>query len=118
MTWTITNALKGIGGEFELNRLVGAFGGVAYVIGAHVFLGYEVWWLGKDFDLESYCLTFPTGLGIAVGAIAGAVALKDRQVANAKVIAETNSNPATPPNPAPEPKPETTPAAALPEYAA
>ena len=26
----ITNALKGIGGEYELNRLVGFFGGMVY----------------------------------------------------------------------------------------
>lgn len=109
----IRNILRGIGGEFEINRVVGALGSVVYIIGAHVFLAYEIFWKNKAFDLEAYCLTFPTGLGIAVGAIAGAVALKDRQVANAKVIAETNSNPATPPNPAPEPKA----AEELPEYA-
>lgn len=109
----LRNILRGISGEFEINRVVGAFGAIVYVLGAHVFLGYEIWGLGKAFDLEIYCLTFPTGLGIAVGAIAGAVALKDRQVANAKVISETNSNPATPPAPAPEPKTDES----LPEYA-
>lgn len=113
----LSEILKGIGGGYEINRVVGAFGAVVYVIGAHVFLGYEVWWLGKEFDLNTYCLTFPTGLGIAVGAIAGAVALKDRQVANAKVISETNSQPATPPNPAPEPKAEAAADDARPDYA-
>jgi hypothetical protein len=34
----ITNALRGLGGEFEINRVVGAFGTVVYVIGANVFL--------------------------------------------------------------------------------
>lgn len=92
-TGQFRNALKGIGGEFEINRLVGAFGSVVYVIGAHAFLTYEVFWLGKAFDLGTYCLTFPTGLGVAVGAIAGAVALKDRQVASAKVISQTGAVP-------------------------
>lgn len=93
ITGALSNALKGIGGEFELNRLVGAFGGVAYVIGAHAFIAYEVFWRGRDFDLEAYCITFPSGLGIAVGAIAGAVALKDRHVASAKVIEQTGAVP-------------------------
>ena len=35
--------------------------------------------------MTAYCLAFPTGLGVAVGSIAGAVALKDRSVAVARV---------------------------------
>jgi hypothetical protein len=85
--------LKGIGGEFEINRVVGAFGAAAYVIGAHGFLAHHVIWLGNDFDLTAYCLSFPTGLGVAVGAIAGAVALKDRSVASAKVVEQTGAQP-------------------------
>lgn len=85
MSWKITHALKTRSGEFEINRLVGAFGATAYVIGAHVFLAYDVMWKGRAFNVTEYCLAFPTGLGVAVGAIAGAVALKDRQVAKAAV---------------------------------
>lgn len=88
MTWSITHALKGVNNQFEINRLVGAFGATAYVIGAHVYIAYDVMWKGRAFNVTEYCLAFPTGLGVAVGAIAGAVALKDRQVAMAKADTE------------------------------
>lgn len=80
----LTNALKGISGEFEITRLLGAFGVLAYVIGAHGFL---VWTMvrGGEFDLVAYCAAFPAGLAVAVGGGAGATALKDRNVAAAKV---------------------------------
>lgn len=35
-------ALKGIGGQYELNRVVGVFGGVAYIVGAVGLTGYDV----------------------------------------------------------------------------
>lgn len=89
----LTNILRGIGGEFEINRVVGAFGGVAYVICANSFVGWDVLVKGRAFDITAYCLAFPSGLGVAVGAIAGAVAIKDRNVATARVIAETGSAP-------------------------
>jgi hypothetical protein len=92
----LSNALRGIGGEYEINRVVGAFGGVAYVIGAHVFV---LWNLteGREFNLTEYCIAFPGGLGVVVGAIAGAVAIKDRNVASAKVTEQTGAIPTKPP---------------------
>lgn len=102
----IRNILRGIGGEFEINRVVGAMGSIAYIVCAHVFVAYEVLWKDREFDLTAYCLAFPSGLGVAVASIAGAVAIKDRNVASAKVIHETGSKPATPPAPAPVAQPE------------
>lgn len=80
----ISTMLKGIGGEYEINRVVGAFGAAVYVIGANGFEAWQVIWKGAAFDITAYCLAFPAGLGVAVGAIAGAVALKDRSVATAR----------------------------------
>ena len=92
MTGAFTNALKGIGGEYEINRLLGAIGCVAYIVGAHAFVAWNLA-LGREFDLTAYCLAFPSGLGVAVGSIAGAVALKDRSVAAAKATeAKTKSD--------------------------
>jgi hypothetical protein len=93
----LTQALRGIGGEFEINRVVGAFGATAYVICGNAFVAYDVMWKGRAFNVTEYCLAFPGGLAVAVGAIAGAVAVKDRNVAAAKVISETNAVPAPPP---------------------
>ena len=88
-----TNALKGIGGEYELNRLVGFFGGIVYVVCANIFVGYEVLWLGKDFDVTAYCLAFSGGVAAIATGTAAAVSIKDRNVASAKVIAQTGAVP-------------------------
>ena len=80
----ISAMLKGISGEFEVNRVVGAFGAFAYIVCANAFVAWHVLAQGHDFNVTEYCLAFPAGLGVAVGAIAGSVALKDRQVAKAR----------------------------------
>ena len=82
MKWT--SIFKGTGGEYEANRFVGTIGAISYIACANGFVGYEVLIKGREFDLTAYCLSFPTGLGVAIGAIAGAVAIKDRNVAKAK----------------------------------
>jgi hypothetical protein len=71
----LTNALRGISGEFEVNRVVGAFGAVAYVICGNGFVAWNMA-KGQAFNVTEYCLAFPGGLAVAVGAIAGAVAIK------------------------------------------
>ena len=93
----IFNMLRGITGEFEINRVVGAFGASAYVICANAFVAWNVIYRGHEFDVVAYCTAFPAGLGIAVGAIAGAVAIKDRNVATATVVRDTGAMPAAAP---------------------
>ena len=85
----LLNMLKGVSGEFEINRVVGALGSLAYITAANGFEAYQVFWLKQVFDITAYCLAFPAGLGVAVGSIAGAVALKDRNVASARVTNAT-----------------------------
>lgn len=83
MNLNILDALKGVGNQFEINRVVGAVGSLAYIVGANAFVAWGMY-RGAAFDVTAYCLAFPSGLGVAVGAIAGAVAIKDRGVAAAK----------------------------------
>ena len=86
---TVLNALKGVGGEFEVQRILGAFGTVVYVITAPALV-----WAGKvSATLDSFCVTYPVGLGICIGACAGSIALKDRSVAKAKVIERDGDQP-------------------------
>lgn len=81
---SILNALKGISGEFEVQRVLGAFGTVTYIVSAPAFI-----WAGKvTATLDTFCLAYPAGLAACVGATAGAIALKDRQVAKAKAETE------------------------------
>lgn len=79
----LSNALRGIGGEFEITRVVGFFGGVVYILGANGFVAWNML-EGRAFDLTAYCVAFPAGLGAVIVAIAGAASVKDRNVAVAK----------------------------------
>ncbi|RSY83104.1 hypothetical protein DAH66_12610 [Sphingomonas koreensis] len=85
--WSWTGIFKTADGGYDVNRFVGLVGGLTYIVGAHVFVGWELI-LGRGFDLATYCLAFPGGLAFVAGGTAGAVALKDRNVAKAKAEAE------------------------------
>lgn len=97
LRWPFESALRGIGGQFEITRVLGGFGALAYCIGVHIFVGWEVIVDGKDFDLIAYCAAFPGGLVVIIGAAAGAASWKDKGVASAKVIETTGAVPAPPP---------------------
>ena len=87
--FTILNALKGIGGEYEVQRVLGAFGTTTFVVMAPALV-----WTGKiTASFDSFCLAYPAGIAACIAATAGSIALKDRNVATAKVISETGSAP-------------------------
>lgn len=90
----LLDALKGIGGEFEVQRVLGAFGSVTYTLTAPIFVAVGVI---KDVSLTEFSIAFPAGLAACIGATAGAIALKDRNVATAKVVERTGAVPAPPP---------------------
>lgn len=90
----ILNALKGIGGEFEVQRLLGAIGTLTYTFSVPALVATNVI---RDVDITAFCLAYPGGLAACIGATAGAIALKDRNVATAKVIEQTGAIPAAPP---------------------
>lgn len=77
---TILNALKGVTGEFEIQRVLGATGTLVYIVTAPAL----VWARIVQTSFEGFCLAYPAGLAACVGATAGAIALKDRQLAKAK----------------------------------
>ncbi|WP_030538378.1 hypothetical protein [Sphingobium sp. DC-2] len=82
---TILDALKGINGSYEIQRIIGAFGSVVFIVSAPALV-----WAGKiTASFDSFCLAYPAGIAACIGATAGAIALKDRQIARAKVIERT-----------------------------
>ena len=90
---SILNALKGIGGEYEVQRVIGAFGSIVFIVSAPILVAF-----GKlTSSMEAFCLTYPAGIAACIGATAGAIALKDRNVATAKVIQDTGAVPVAPP---------------------
>lgn len=77
---SILNILRGTSGEFEVQRTLGAFGTVTFIVSVPVLV-----FAGKiAASFDSYCLAYPAGIATLIGATAGAIALKDRQVAKAK----------------------------------
>lgn len=90
----ILNALKGIGGEFEIQRVLGGIGTVVYVFAAPIFVAFGTI---KEVSLTEFSLAYPAGLAACIGATAGAIALKDRSVASAKVIEQTGAVPVAAP---------------------
>jgi len=80
---TILNAFKGIGGEYEIQRILGAVGTLVYTFAAPIFVAAGTI---KNVSLTEFSIAYPAGLAACVGATAGAIALKDRNVAKSKVI--------------------------------
>lgn len=93
MNWNILNALKGIGGSYEVQRILGAIGTITYVITVPVFVAIGV---VQDTSVTEFCIAYPGGLAACIGATAGAIALKDRNVASAKIIEQTGAVPTRP----------------------
>lgn len=98
---SIFNMLKGIGGEYEVQRVLGALGTTIYSLSVPAFVAAGTI---KDVSVTEFSLAFPAGLAACIGATAGAIRLKDQGVANAKVTEQTGVVPAAPPA-APPPDP-------------
>lgn len=91
--FNILNALKGIGGEYEVQRILGAIGTITYVVAVPAFVASGII---QDTSVTEFCLAYPGGLAACIGATAGAIALKDRNVASAKRIEQTGEVPSKP----------------------
>lgn len=98
MRFPFDNALRGIGGQYEITRVLGGFGALAYCACANAFIGWGVIVEHREFDVTAYCLAFPTGLAAIIGAAAGSASLKDRNVAKSKVIETTGAIPTNAPD--------------------
>lgn len=92
----IRNILKGLNGEYEYTRVIGAVGVIVYIAGANIFEAWTVFGQGKPFDVVAYCAAFPSGLAIAIGVIATAASQKDKTSAVAQTIRDTGAMPAQP----------------------
>jgi hypothetical protein len=93
---SIVNILKGVNGSYEFTRVLGAAGVAIYIVAANGFEAWTIFGQSKPFDVVAYCAAFPTGLGVAIAAIATAAGQKDKAVAAAQTIQDTGSMPAKP----------------------
>lgn len=90
---SILNALKGIGGEYEIQRIIGGFGSVVFIVATPTLVATGI----MDASVEAFCLAYPAGIAACIAATAGSIALKDRNVATSKVIQDTGAIPVAPP---------------------
>lgn len=88
----LRDIVRGINGTPELNRVIGAFLGICYGFGA---LGFTAWNMaeGREFDVVAFCTSFSGGAALLAGGTAGAIAVKDRNVAASKIIEQTGAVP-------------------------
>jgi hypothetical protein len=80
---SILNALRGITGEFDIGRILGASGGASYVVSPIVFQAIDLH-NGGHFDPAAFCGGYGAGLGLAATGIGAMIAIKDRNVATAR----------------------------------
>jgi len=95
------DALRGVNGRFEINRVVGGFGAMAYCLSANAFVAWQVMIEHREFDITAYCLSFPAGLAAVIAAISGGAAHKDKGVAAARAIEHGGTMPSAPDDPVP-----------------
>jgi hypothetical protein len=88
MGMKILDALKGINGHYEVQRILGALGTLTYIACVPVFVATG---MIDGVSVTEFCLAYPTGLGACVGATAGAIAIKDRNVAVARAAQEVKA---------------------------
>lgn len=75
--------LRGISGDFELGRVLGAIGGVNYVFWPPVFQAIDTFKNGH-WDPAAFCAGYGGGFALTATGIGGFIALKDRSTAAAR----------------------------------
>lgn len=87
--------LRGVTGEPELVRSLGALGVGVYIVAAH---GFVIWNMarGVAFDITAYCLAFPGGLTTIIAGVGTAAGFKDKAVAQARATETQTTTGVTP----------------------
>jgi hypothetical protein len=88
---TLSNVLRGIGGEFEIGRALLAGSGIAAIVTPIVFQALDMAHNGWHFDVTAWCVAYPGGLTALASLGVYAIGKKDKDVAAAKATtASTN----------------------------
>lgn len=81
---TISNILRGIGGEFEIGRTLLAGSGVAAIATPIAFQIADMIHNGWHFDVTAWCVAYPGGLAALNALGVFAIGKKDTSVAAAR----------------------------------
>jgi hypothetical protein len=84
---SLTNVLRGIGGEIEIGRLMLAGSGFAAIVSPIAFELADLAHNGWHFDVTAWCVAYPGGLGVLAGIGVFAIGKKDVSVSNARQTA-------------------------------
>lgn len=88
----LSNILRGIGGEFEIGRVLLTGASVAAIVSPIVFQAWEIH-NGGHFDVTAWCVAYPGGLvALVAGGVLG-IGSKDKSVAAAKQATPTEPVP-------------------------
>lgn len=90
---SLTNILRGVGGDFEIGRVALSAGIVAAVVSPVAFEIYEIGFNGGHFSVTDWCLAYPGGLVALVAGGVLAIGAKDKSVAVALQTAATPTAP-------------------------
>lgn len=83
----LANILRGIGGEFEIGRVLLASSGVAAITSPIGFQIADMAHNGWHFDVTAWCVAYPGGLAALAGIGVFAIGNKDRNVSIARQTA-------------------------------
>ncbi|MDB5707869.1 MAG: hypothetical protein JWN66_4985 [Sphingomonas bacterium] len=91
---SLTNFLRGIGGEFEIGRVLLTSAGAAAIFTP---IGFQAWDMAKGghFDVTAWCIAYPGGLAALVSAGILGIGSKDKSVATAIQTRDGTAAPAT-----------------------
>lgn len=81
---SLSNMLRGIGGEFEIGRVLLASSGLSAIVSPLVFEAWDMAVNGVHFDVTAWCVAYPGGLSALAGIGVFAIGKKDKGVAQAK----------------------------------
>jgi hypothetical protein len=98
----LKSIFKSVTGNYDPVRIYGGLGIVVYTIAAHIFEGYQLWGLHKDFDITAYSLAFPGGFLMLLGGIGGVSAIKDRAMTTTLNMRDSGAIPASSQIPPPQ----------------
>ena len=89
------NFLRGIGGEFEIGRVLLGASGAAAIVSPIAFQAWDMLAHAARFDVVAWCTAYPGGLAALSGIGVFAIGKKDNAVAQAKAVPGTSTQPTT-----------------------
>lgn len=83
---SLSNIFKGVGGEFEIGRVLLVVGVAATIVVPPIYLLVDMAHNGWHFDITAFCVSYPAGIVALVAGGVLAIASKEKSVAQARLL--------------------------------